>query len=120
MFMIFGPSGRDHDSPNQMFPILETPREFKQFKKKQKPFGNNFFWKYEMSEFEILKMLENMCPDNSEDPSNTFSNILDVGSISLKKHAMEAWYSIWEDMKWEFGIEYKINILQKQEMQIWY
>ena len=33
MFMVFGPSGRDHDSQNQLFLTLQTPRYSKQFKK---------------------------------------------------------------------------------------
>ena len=47
LFMVLGPGGRDHDSPNQLFLILEAPRYFKKSKKILKLFLKYHLWKYD-------------------------------------------------------------------------
>ena len=39
--MMFGPSGRDHDSQNHLFEILATPIYFKTYKKIPNRFGGH-------------------------------------------------------------------------------
>ena len=36
--MVFGPSGRDHDSPNEFYLNLGTPRYFKKYRRNTKSF----------------------------------------------------------------------------------
>ena len=45
--MVSGPGGRDHDSPNQLFLIVEAPRLFKRIQEKQITFKHDCFGKYE-------------------------------------------------------------------------
>ena len=54
MFMIFRPSGRDHDSPNRLFLILNAPNDFKQFKKNGTIFENIMFRNLKIFEIEHL------------------------------------------------------------------
>ena len=54
--MVFGPSGRDHDSQNQLFLLCETPRYFKKSNKSQIiskniSFGNSTILEIETFEF---------------------------------------------------------------------
>ena len=42
-FMVYGPGGHDHDSPNQLFLILKAPRYFKQSKKITNHFRSCYF-----------------------------------------------------------------------------
>ena len=47
IFIVFGPSGRDHDSQNQLYLILGTARYSKQERKTPTHFwGNHIPWKY--------------------------------------------------------------------------
>ena len=89
--MVFRPSGRDHDSPNQLFLILETPRCSKQFKKKSEVFSG----KYDFGKYQNIGT-PNMClegkipePENPEVPFNKLSKILNMGAIPSRKHEME-------------------------------
>ena len=58
--MVFGPSGRGHDSQNQLIVILETPRYFKKSKKNVKPFKNILL--LEVRKSKNLKLLKKGVP----------------------------------------------------------
>ena len=72
IFMIFGPSGRDHDSPNQLSLTLDTPNYSKRFRNNPESFLQNI-WFVKISEYwksAILKVVEKTGPTNPEDPSS--------------------------------------------------
>ena len=92
IFMFFGLGGRVHDSQNQYYLSLEIPEYSKKIMK-----NPNTFYKIcllEISKFRksnILILLEIVVVGGPEDPSNMFSKILNMGSISPR------------NMKWIFG-----------------
>ena len=61
----------------------------------------------QFSGFPLLgKIWKRLVPKNDEDPSNTILNILDMGSISTRKH------------EWIFGSMVPIST-RKHEMEFW-
>ncbi len=78
--MVFGPGGRDHDSPNQLYLILGTPRYFKKYKKNTK-----YFWEIldlDIAKFWKVGMFEKIRKDGgrkgSDDPANKFLQMLNI------------------------------------------
>ena len=106
--IVFGPSGRDHGSQNQLFSILETPDYCKQFeqtqphiynmleilqKKKRTSTMPNTSKKVGTGNREdpFIKYFLNlrlMCPKNTKWSCLT---ILNMGPISTRKHEMGIW-----------------------------
>ena len=88
--MIFGPGGRDHGPQKQLFLALDPPNYSKYSKNKSKSFleyvivGN-----VKALNSNISKMMENLGPINSEDPSYKFLGSLNMGSRSINKHELE-------------------------------
>ena len=59
--------------------------------------------------------------ENPDDPSYKFLTILNMGSISSRKHEMEIWNMgsvCFKRMKWNFGDMGSISII-KHEIEIW-
>ena len=83
-FMFFGPSGHDHDSPNQLFLIWETPRYFESPRKNHQT--KHIFGHLRMSEIGTLKIFEKTGPKHPEVPLDKFLKIWDLGSIPSRKH----------------------------------
>ena len=84
--MIARPSGRDHGPQNQLFLTLEPPNYFKECKKNPESFFQNIVTgNLNISEIEHF---EKTGAEHPEDPSNTLLTILNMGSISSRKHEM--------------------------------
>ena len=100
--MVFGPSGCDQDSQNQLFLFLETPGRSKNKLKKNEWFLSNIIVGNRNSgKSKICKYWKRRGPKIPEGPSNMF---------------WKSW--IWDqylskNMKWTFGIQYGINIYKK-------
>ena len=70
--MVFGPSGRDRDSRNQLYSISQTGATI--FHKIQE--HTKSFWEILLGEFKkigtVFEQLKRWGPNNPEDPLNTF------------------------------------------------
>ncbi len=99
-FWIFGHVPKPQ---NQLFLSLETPGYLNKTKKnhwnifqtyylyKSQNFENPQFW--HSSKRRTAKHDEDLTPKNNEDPFNKILRILDMRSISSRKHEMEIGYS---------------------------
>ena len=89
-FYDFWISGRVPGSQTNYFLSLEKPGYLKSSKKIP-----NRFWKYYAGKSQkirhpyCLQILEKTDTENPDDPSNTFLEILDMGSLSSRKHETE-------------------------------
>ena len=91
--MIFGLGRRVRDSQSQQSLTLDTPDDSKQFKKIPIHFENYYFWNLKILGLYLFVLLEKA---GTEDPSDKFLKTLNMGSISSRKHALEAEYWMWE------------------------
>ena len=92
IFMIVGPSGRDHDSENQLYLTLETPTTFKQFKKHLEAFWktNHVSGNLNISDIgNVFLVRKDACRKQTEDLFNSYSNILKMGPISSRTHELQ-------------------------------
>ena len=107
--MVFWPSGRDHDSQNQLYLFWRTPRYFKNIRKMPNLFWEILFWEISAFSMEIdnfQKKWKRRRPTNPDDPSDELFRILNMGSISIK------------NMRWKFGTMGSISS-RKHKMEIW-
>ena len=84
----FGICGRVPGSQNQLVLSLETPGHLK----KVPGIFQTYFYKSQNVEFQKkCRFGQGWAPKNDEGPLNTISKILDMGSISSRKHEIEMW-----------------------------
>ena len=80
--MVFGPSGRVHDSQNQYYLFLETPEYSKEFNKKQSFLQEIIF--RNLKSLELWKCRTKAGPKIPEDPFNMFFEDLEC-MIHIRK-----------------------------------
>ena len=87
LFLIFGPSWNVHDPQNQLFLSLDPPNYLKKYKKQYL----GIFEKYDLGNFSNPRncFLESTCAWKSLRSVWFFSKILNIRSISFKKHEMD-------------------------------
>ena len=61
------------------------------------------FWEVSINETPFFKNLEKAGPENPEDPFNKYSKILNMGSISSRRHELDILGNL----------EYRIKIFKK-------
>ena len=84
----FGIFERAPEPQNHLFLSLETPGLFKKSKTSRLCLTKSYFGENHFGELKRLEMLEKTGAENSDDPSDKFSRILGMGSISSRKHEM--------------------------------
>ena len=60
IFMFFGPSGGDHDSPNQYYSSLEAPRYYKKIKKTFESFFKHIMFEHIISSIDVCGQIPNI------------------------------------------------------------
>ena len=102
--MVLGPSGRVHDSQNQLCLTLGPPNGSNSFKQNPKTFlKDTCFVNLKNLEIQSVHKIGKDRARNPDNPSEKFLKILHGVSISSRKHEME----LFEDLK------YGIRIYQK-------
>ena len=92
-FYDFGILGRVQTLQNQLFLSLETPGHFKkhQEKSRNQAFETNVFSNLKVPKIHFCQFRKRRAPGNDEDPFNKILKILDMRSISIKKHKVGIW-----------------------------
>ena len=91
-FHDFGISGRVNDSQNQLFYLWE-PQDASNTSRKKKSFKNKWcFWKsQDFGNRQFLNFSKRRAPKKNDDPFNKVLKILNMGSVSSRKHEMDIW-----------------------------
>ena len=143
MFMVFGPSGHDYDSQNQLFYFRRHQDTPSSSRKIAHHLSNNLSGSIKSL---VIEKFDNLWadggPHNFEDPPNRISKILNIRAISSRKHEIEIieewkrqgqnnpfifFWKSWIDeqylstkMRWKFGNIGWISMKkQKHKTDIW-
>ena len=122
-FMFVGPGGRVHNSQNQLFLILETPRYSKQSRKNKSSGKGVFLDISELRNSILLFFWKRRGPANLEGPSNISLKILNEYGINVFPKTRTGNLVMWDqylskNIKWTFGNMGAMSIKQ-HEFQIW-
>ena len=85
--------GRVPEPPNQLFVFFETPGYLNKIKNNPWDISKHIIFgkPQNAGNPEISQLSKRRAPTNDEDPLNKIWNILEMGSISPRKHKMEIW-----------------------------
>ena len=79
------------ETQNQVCLSLETPRYLKEIKKNLWNMFKNVAFRWEFGNPIVWQFPKRRAPKKYEDPFNKFLEILDMKSVSIKKHEMAIW-----------------------------